>query len=345
MFIIIAYVRIETMKELNDKTLEELIDLCSDLGMKKFKAKEIFIHIHQKLNPNLEGLTTLKLEEREKIKEKFHLSDIKLHKLEKGKQIQKAAFKLDDGELIETAFMDYKNDRKTVCVSTQVGCAIGCEFCATGAMGFKRNLTVSEILSQVYFFARQHKVSNLVFMGMGEPFLNYDNVLKAAHLLNDECGLNIAARKTSISTIGIIPGIKRFTNEGKQFRLAWSLIAPFDDKRRELIDYKGIASIEDTIGALNDYQKKTKRRVMIEYVVLKDINDSEEDALELAKIAKMIDSHVNLINYNPTTHSSFKRGDINRVENVLRKFKVVVTQRLSLGQDISAACGQLTGKR
>jgi 23S rRNA (adenine2503-C2)-methyltransferase len=333
------------MQDLRDKTLQELRDICSDLGMQKFKAKEIFIFTHKKLKTDFNKLTTLKKDEREKLAGHFYISDIKLHKLQKGKQIQKAAFQLEDGKIIETAFMDYKSDRKTLCVSTQVGCIMGCSFCATGAMGFERNLSVSEILSQVYFFAKQYKVTNIVFMGMGEPFLNYENVIKAARILNDECGLNIAARRTSISTIGIISGIKRLAGEGKQFRLAWSLVAPTDEMRKTLISYQGLAPIDSIIIAIKDYQKKTKRRVMIEYIVLKNLNDNEKETKKLIRIARQFDCHVNLITYNPTPDCPFEPGDIERVKRILAKAKIVVTQRLSLGQDISAACGQLTSKR
>jgi len=333
------------MEDLKGKTLDELKEICAKFGLRPFKAKETFKFIHQRLKGDLKGLTTIKIEERKFLAEKFFISDIKLLKLEKGKQVQKAAFELEDGKIIETVYMNYNKDRKTVCVSTQVGCAMGCSFCATGQMGFERNLTVAEILSQVYFFARKGKISNIVFMGMGEPFLNYNNVIKAAHILNDESGLNIAARRTSISTIGIISGIKRLAEEGKQFRLAWSLVSPFEEQRRTLIAYEGLAPISSTIIALKDYQKKTKRRIMIEYVVLKSLNDSEKDIKALARIAKQFDSHVNLIPYNPTSDSPFLSGNIEKVEAQLRKAKIVVTRRLSLGTEISAACGQLTGKR
>ncbi|MEA3493539.1 MAG: 23S rRNA (adenine(2503)-C(2))-methyltransferase RlmN [Candidatus Margulisiibacteriota bacterium] len=333
------------MHDLKELTLAELIEICAGLGMKKFKAKEIFTFIHKKLKTNLNLLSTIKKEEREKLAKEYFISDIELDKLQKGKQIKKAAFVLKDNKRVETAFMDHRKDRKTVCVSTQVGCAIGCSFCATGAMGFKRSLTVGEILSQAYFFAKKSTVSNIVFMGMGEPFLNYDNVIKAAYILNDECGLNIGARRISISTIGIISGIKRLADEKRQFRLAWSLVSPFDQMRSTLIEYEGLAPIDSVIIAIQDYQKKTKRRVMIEYVVLKGINDGEKDIKKLIKIAREFDCHVNLIAYNPHHSSPFITGNIDRLESALRKANILVTRRFSLGQDISAACGQLTSKR
>ncbi len=333
------------MLDLKAKTLIELQETCKDLGFSKFKAKEIFKFIHAKCQTDFSKLTTIKLAEREILAHSYHISDINPITTQKSKDVKKALFELEDGKRVETVFMDYGGDeRKTLCVSTQVGCPIKCEFCASGTMGFQRNLTSAEIISQVYYFARKHKISNIVFMGMGEPFLNYDNVIKAALILNDECGLNIGARRTSISTIGIVAGINKLAQEGKQFRLAWSLVAPNDKLRRKLIPYKALPSIAETVAAIQDYQKKTKRRVMIEYVVLKDINDGEKEAQELVKIAQKFDSHVNLIPYNTSPNSNIKSGNIKLVEAVLKKAKVVVTTRRSFGQEISAACGQLSTK-
>ncbi|MBU1026504.1 MAG: radical SAM protein, partial [Candidatus Margulisbacteria bacterium] len=237
------------MQDLKPKTLSELQDICEDLGFSRFKAKEIFKFIHSKFQTDFNELTTIKIEERELLKKLFTISNISLSKTEKSKSVEKALFELGDGKRIETVFMDYGGDeRKTLCVSTQVGCPIKCEFCATGTMGFQRNLTTAEILSQVYYFAKENKISNIVFMGMGEPFLNYDNVIKAAYILNDECGLNIGARRTSISTIGIIAGINKLAQEGKQFRLAWSLVAPNDKLRRKLIPFKALSSISEIVA-------------------------------------------------------------------------------------------------
>jgi len=333
------------MQDLRDKSLTEIKDFCAKIGLKPFKAKEIFKFIHQKLANSIDNFTTLKKEEREKLKESFFISNISPAKIKKGKGVIKCAFALEDGKSVEAVFMNYGKDRKTVCISSQVGCPIGCGFCATGNMGYRRNLSTAEILSQVYYFAQDHKISNIVFMGMGEPFLNFDNVLKAAKILNNESGLNIASRKIVISTIGILPGIKRFSDESKQLRLAWSLVAPFDKTRRKLIKYKGLASIAETIKALAEYQKETKRRITVEYVVLKGINDSEADLKEVVKISRQLDCHVNLIPYNPSPGSSFESGNTDKVFKMLKKIdpKINVTTRNSLGQDIDAACGQLSG--
>ena len=331
------------MQDLKGMDLKELQEVCKTSGFSAFKAKEIFLFIHRKLKTDLSGLTTLKLEEREKLKDAFYISDLSLRKLETGKGVKKASFRLEDGLEIETVLMDYGKGHLTICVSTQAGCPIRCLFCATGQMGFKRNLTSAEILSQVYHFAQKERVSNIVFMGMGEPFLNYENVLKAVKILNDESGVNIAARKIVFSTIGIISGIQNFANESKQLRLAWSLAAPFDEVRKELVPFKGLAPISETIAALNDYQKKTRRRITIEYVLLKGVNDSDEALKALDEISKKLDSHLNLIPYNSTPGAPFKSGNTQAAFLTLKKIdpKLNVTIRNSLGQEISAACGQL----
>ncbi|MDD5382747.1 MAG: 23S rRNA (adenine(2503)-C(2))-methyltransferase RlmN [Candidatus Margulisbacteria bacterium] len=332
------------MEDLKDKTLDELKALCRELGFPAFKAKEIYSYIHKKLKTDLKEFTTLKLEERERLGKSFIVAEISANKTEKGRNVEKVAFQLHDGKVVESVFMDYKDERKTVCVSSQAGCPIGCLFCATGQMGPGRNLTTSEILSQIYYFAKKSKISNLVFMGMGEPFLNYDNVLKAIAILNNESGLNIAARKIVVSTIGILSGIERFANESKQLRLAWSLAAPFDETRRKLIKYKNLPSIEETINALKQYQQQTKRRITIEYVLLKGTNDRDIDVNELAGISARLDCHLNLIPYNPSPGLRFQRADLEPFWRKLKKAapRVNVTVRQSFGQEISAACGQLS---
>lgn len=329
------------MQDLKGKTLNELKELCSSHGLKPFKAREIFKYLNQKLATNFDQFTTLKLSERELLKKNYLISEFSPHELQKGQNTSKATFKLEDGCLIETAFMNQKEDRKTICVSSQAGCPIGCNFCATGQMGLTRNLTVAEIVSQAYFFAEDENISNIVFMGMGEPFLNFNNVYAAAEILNSSLGLNIATRKIVFSTIGIITGIKKLAEVKNQFRLAWSLVAPFEDQRRKLIPYKNLASIPETIAAIDQYQKKTRRRVTIEYVVLKGENDSQKDAAELIKIAQQLDSHVNLIPYNASPGQKFVEGNITLLKEILQKEKILVTIRKSMGQDISAACGQL----
>ncbi len=218
-------------------------------------------------------------------------------------QTMKALIKLDDGLKIESVLMKHKGEsgeRNTVCVSSQVGCPLACKFCATGEMGFKRNLTVSEIVEQVLFFARRgDKISNIVFMGMGEPFLNYENVLAAIRLFNDEQGLNIGARKISISTSGVIEGIEKLAEEKLQLNLAISLHAPDDALRSELMPVNKKYPLEKVLKAVDDYIKKTSRRVMFEYLLIKGVNDSPNHARRLARIMRKPLYMVNLIRYNP----------------------------------------------
>ena len=326
---------LEDLKGLSLAELQEII--------KGFKAREVFRFIHQHVKEDISELTCLALAEREQLAEKYFISKLAPQKTSTENETNKVAFKLEDGKLVETVSLKDKENRVTLCVSSQVGCPIGCSFCATGKMGFKRNLTVAEILSQVYHFAKSEKVSNIVFMGMGEPFLNFNNVIASARILNHPLGQNLAARKITISTIGILSGIKKLAEVPEQFRLAWSMVAPNDGARGELIPSKYNEPLSRIIAALKDYQKTTKRRITIEYVVLGGVNDSEKDISELAKISKQLDSHVNLIPYNPVEGSPYKEGNIKYMFITLRKAGVNATIRKSMGRQIQAACGQLAG--
>jgi len=330
------------MEDLKSKDLGGIEELCASLGWPLFKARAIFRFIHKSLIDKIDAITTLTLREREKLNEKYYLSQALPEKISSGKMVQKIAFKLEDGLLVEAVMLGHHQGQRTICVSAQAGCPIGCLFCATGRMRFRRNLTTGEILSQIYYFAQKGKISNILFMGMGEPFLNYDNVIKSAKILNHALGQNIAARKIVISTIGIISGIRKLAKEENQFRLAWSLISPFDKERRKLVPLNSLTSIDKTVSVLQEYQQETKRRITIEYVVLKEVNDRKRDARELIEIAKKLDSHVNLIPYNPSPALSFKPGDIYVLFRELQQEGVNVTIRKSLGRDIHAACGQLT---
>lgn len=272
----------------------------------------------------------------------------------------KAKITLKDGFEIETVLMGHKDGRNTVCVSCQVGCPLGCLFCATGKMGLKRSLTADEILEQVVFFDRHLKpknqrVTNVTFMGMGEPFLNYDNVLKAIKVLNNKDFFNISIRSISVSTSGIIEGIKKFSEEGlspyggslRQANLAISLHAPNDKLRKELMPIDKKYPLEQVLKAVDEYIKKTNRKVMFEYVLIKDVNDSNKQAQELADLMKKKLYFLNLILYN-ATHSAgkagvFKPSTTKRVEqfkNILKKNKINFSQRYRFGDDIQAACGQ-----
>ena len=301
--------------ELPELTLPELVQT----GLPPAKAKTLFRSFHQDFGSASPLITV---------------------KTERTADATKTGFRLADGLTIESVFMDWGKDKKFVCVSSQSGCPIGCRFCATGRMGFKRNLTVGEIIAQVYHFAKTERITNLVFMGMGEPFLNYDRVMKAVAILNHELGQNIALRKIVISTVGIVTGLDKFGQEMRTLKLAWSLVAPEEKLRRQLIPYSALPSIEETVAAIKGYQKRSKQRVTIEYVLLKGVNDSEKDFKKLFDLSKEIDSHINLIEYNPTG-KEFSAGDVDAARVYLKKLKANVTVRRSLGKEISAGCGQL----
>ena len=266
----------------------------------------------------------------------------------------KALLTLEDGLKIETVLMRHGSTgspqatRNTVCVSSQVGCPLGCSFCATGRMGFKRNLGSPEIVAQVLFFARylkklKEKVTNIVFMGMGEPFLNYQNVIGAIRTLNDPTGFHSGARHFSISTVGIAEGgIAELAKEKLQITLAVSLHAPNDELRSQIMKINEKYSIRRVLDAVDDYIKKTKRRVMFEYIMIKDVNDSAKEAEELAKLMKKPLYFVNLISYNQT--GIFKPSSpakIKRFKEILEQAGVAVTQRYRFGREVEGACGQL----
>ncbi len=261
----------------------------------------------------------------------------------------KTVFRLKDGKNIEAVLMRFKDSRNSVCVSSQVGCGLKCAFCATGRMGFSRNLTAEEITDQVLFFdhylkKKGQRVTHVVFMGMGEPFLNYDAVMESVRILNDPELLGIAARNITVSTSGIIPGIKRFSEEKLQINLAISLHAPTQELREKLMPIAKSFRLPELMEAVQNYIKKTRRRVSYEYVMLKGVNDSLECAKKLAAFIKGQMCHVNLIPYNETRlgFENSGRTRIDAFKKILESFDIPVTVRVSLGQDVNAACGQLT---
>ena len=320
-----------------------------------FRLKQIKKAIFQDLIENWQDITSLPQGLRQKLTEDCPIAELETEKTltSKDSQTIKALFKLKDGSKIESVLMKHKDKRRTVCVSSQVGCAMGCQFCVTGIAGFKRNLTSSEIIEQIIFFARllkktKEKITNVVFMGMGEPFLNYDNVLEAIRVLNDKDGFNLGARHISISTCGITEGIKKLAEEKLQVNLAISLHAPKNELRLRLMPVTKKYPIEKILAAVDDYVKKTKRRVMFEYLMMNDINDSEKEAGELARLLKKSLYFVNLISFNPIGHSEFKPSPgwkIKKFKEILEKQGVETTQRHRFGREIKAACGQLAGKK
>lgn len=265
----------------------------------------------------------------------------------------KALLTLNDGKQIETVLMRFKDERNTVCVSSQVGCPMGCAFCSTGKMGLGRNLNVGEIIDQVLFFARYlkqqsngaEKVSNVVFMGMGEPMLNYTNVMDAIRILNNPKYFGLGIRHMSISTCGVVEGINKLAEEALQVNLAISLHAPNDELREKIMPIAKAYPLAVLFESIDRYIAKTSRKVMFEYLMLDKINDSKENALQLARLMKKPLYMVNLIAYNPTgDFNSSPKETIDEFSKILKDSGVDVTVRHSFGQDIKAACGQLAGR-
>ncbi|RJQ31324.1 23S rRNA (adenine(2503)-C(2))-methyltransferase RlmN [Candidatus Parcubacteria bacterium] len=337
----------------------------SEKGEKSYRLKQIKKAVFCDLISDWEGATALPKELRGILEKEFPLFGMFAEKVLESKNGDsvKAVFRLGDGNFIETVLMKHLQGRNTVCLSSQAGCAMKCGFCATGKQGLKRNLTAEEIVDQVLFFARYlstSDVDNIVFMGMGEPFLNYDNVLSSIRILNDKDGFNLGIRHISISTCGIIPGIEKFAGENLQCNLAISLHSADDETRSKLMPINKTYPLADLMKAVDEYIKKTNRKVMFEYLLIDGVNDSKEDALKLAKLMKNSLYHVNLIKYHDTglaRNASNLACEAGRADfkpspqtkrtqffDMLKKLGVSVTFRVSFGEDISAACGQLAGK-
>jgi 23S rRNA (adenine2503-C2)-methyltransferase len=331
--------------------LKELDNLLEN--EKPFRKKQILRAIYKELIGDWDEATSLSLDFRNKLKSSCKL-DIEAELfVSDDENTYKALITLNDGKKIETVLMLHEGNRSTVCVSSQVGCPMGCTFCATGKMGFFRNLTIYEILEQVLFFSRllkdkgEREITNIVFMGMGEPFLNYDNVFGAIRTINDGNCFNIGSRKISVSTCGIIEGIKKMAEEDMQVNLSISLHAPNDKLRTEIMPINKQYPLEDVLFAVDDYISKTSRKVMYEYVMLEGVNDSLECAEQLVKLfRKRSLSMINLIVYNPTgIFEPSSPETVKDFKNFLEKHGVFVTQRYEFGQSINAACGQLASKK
>ena len=330
-------------------TLGELEDLMNTLGATKFRAKQIHNWIYAKSVSAIDEMTNLSKDFREQLKETATVTETKI----KVKQVSKDGtikylVEYPDGECVETVLMRFDNRANlTACVSSQVGCAVNCSFCATGKGGFKRNLTYKEIIEQVLTIQRDTglKVTNIVFMGQGEPLLNLDNVLKALDIFNND--FQIGARRITISTSGIIPGIERLSELELQSTLAISLHAPNHDLRRELMPIENRYPINELKKALKNYIEKTGRRITVEYILIHGFNDTSGVAKELAYLLKDLKCNVNLIPYNSVIENDYKKpssNDIMKFKYLLEHSGKKVTVRLERGADIDAACGQLRGK-
>lgn len=329
--------------------LEELQKIIENLGEKKYRAEQIFSWIYKENVTSFDEMVNLPLSLRNKLKEKFdlHIFNI-ITKQESKDGTKKYLFDILDGNAIETVLMEYKHGY-TICVSSQVGCKMGCKFCASTGVKFARSLEAGEILEQLQAVERDTgiKISNVVFMGIGEPLDNFDNVLKAVELINSPKGMNIGARHISISTSGLVPKIYELADKNLQCTLSISLHSASNEKRSEMMPVNKVYNIEELMKACKYYIEKTNRRISFEYALAKENNDNLEDAKELVKLLHGMLCHVNLIPINKIDNGKYTKStneNIIKFRDYLNDHGIVATIRRELGSDIDAACGQLRKK-
>jgi 23S rRNA (adenine2503-C2)-methyltransferase len=336
-----------------DLSKEELSAWFRELGQPEFRASQIWTAVYQTFRTSPEEITTLPKELRQTLADHFSftaLMPIRAIESQDGRTI-KTLFKLHDDNLIEAVLM-YYDDRRTLCISSQSGCGIGCSFCATGQMGFRRNLTSGEIIAQVLYYARLleeegERVTNVVMMGMGEPFQNYQNVMQALDRLNHPDAMGLGARRFTISTVGLASKIKAFADENTQYNLAISLHAVDNDLRSKLIPINSRYPVEVLLDACRYYVQKTNRRITFEYALIQGVNDAVKDAKALAVKVKGMLCHVNLIPLNPTVGYSEEPSSNIQAEafrQELEKHHIPATIRLRRGIEIHAGCGQLAAE-
>ncbi|MGB0385741.1 MAG: 23S rRNA (adenine(2503)-C(2))-methyltransferase RlmN [Ardenticatenaceae bacterium] len=345
----------QTKTNLYNLTRDEMERFVVGLGQPRFRAKQIWNWIYRKLVTSFDEMRNLPKALRQKLAEEATLGVLHevAHIHSSDRYTQKWLLELPDHEKIEAVLMAY-DTRKTACISVQIGCAYACAFCATGRMGLIRNLKAGEIVSQIIHVERLlqqgamaadgHALSNIVFMGMGEPLANYGETLKAAHILNDRKGLNIGARRMTLSTVGLVPAIQRLAKEPLQVNLAVSLHSPIDEIRTELVPINRKYPIAALMGAVRDYIKQTGRRITFEYSMINDVNDTPEQAHALGRLIKGMLTHVNMIPLNPVPGSPWPASDPKRIQafaEIVRSYGITATVRMRRGIDVAAGCGQL----
>ncbi len=334
-------------KDIKSYTREELVEEVKLLGGKAYVAAQVFDWLHKKRVYDFESMTNLSKALREKLEDGYYIADNRIVKrlVSEIDGTRKYLFALRDGNIIESVLMRYSYGN-SVCVSSQVGCRMGCRFCASTLDGLTRNLTASEILDQIYSIESDigERVSHVVIMGSGEPLDNYDNVVRFYELLTNDDGINISARNLTISTCGIVPRMYELAKLKAGFTLAVSLHAPNDEIRKSMMPIANAYKIEDVIEACRNYVKETGRRVSFEYSLVRGVNDSEANARELISRIKGINCHVNLIPVNPIKERDYQQSvakSIEKFKNILEKNGINVTIRREMGRDINGACGQL----
>ena len=329
-------------------TKEELEQYFVSIGEKKFKATQVFEWLYQKRVTTIEEFSNIKKEVREQLQKDFSLELPKVIKREIDIDVEKYLFELSDNERIEAVLMRH-NYGLSVCVSSQVGCNMGCKFCESGRLKKVRNLEAHEIVGQILVIESliKERISSVVIMGIGEPLDNYENVIRFIKIINDAKGIQIGARHITLSTCGLIPKIKELSELGIQINLAISLHAPNDHLRSEIMPINKAYPLQELMETIKEYIKKTNRRVTMEYILLKGVNDQKKHAKELANLLRGMNVYVNLIPYNETNHIEFQKSDKETIDafyRELQKEKIQVTVRREFGSSISAACGQLRSK-
>ena len=340
-------------KDIRLLSLEELENAVVELGEPKFRAKQIFEWIWKKKSVDFDSMTNLSIGLREKLNANFLFNTMKVETSQRSSDgTFKLRFELHDGHFIEGVLIPTE-DRMTACVSSQVGCSLTCKFCATGYMARKRNLDPAEIFDQVVHInqlaEREYgmNLSNIVFMGMGEPLLNYANVMKGIELLTSPSGLGMSPSRITVSTAGVAKMIRKLADDDVRFNLALSLHAANDEKRNTIMPINETNSLEVLEEALTYFYQKTKNKITFENITFNHFNDGEQDARELAKICRQFPAKVNIIEYNPIDQVDFTKSDSDRIDRfaiALRKLGIMVSVRRSRGKDIDAACGQLANK-
>ena len=336
------------MENIYSYSIKDLEAYFLSIGEKKFKAAQVFDWLYRKRVETFEEMTNIKQSVLDLLKEKYELKRLEIVDKQSDIDVSKYLFKLNDNEHVEAVLMnhDYGN---SICVSTQVGCNMGCTFCESGRRKKVRNLEVYEMVTQILEVEKDlgERISHVVLMGIGEPFDNYDNVIKFIDIINSDLGIAIGSRHITVSTCGIVPKIKEFTNYDKQVNLAISLHAPNNELRSKIMNINKAYPIEEVIAAVKEYIQVTNRRVTFEYIMLNGVNDTEKCALELCNLLKGMNCYVNLIPYNETSNIIYKKSSGNNIMkfyDILKKNKIGVTIRKEFGSKVNAACGQLRSK-
>ena len=342
-----------TKKNIRELKLEELIDFLKNQNIPSYRAKQIHEWLWKKRAISFNEMTSLSLSLRELLEQNFCLNAVKIHKAEKSSDgTIKYSLKLYDNKLVEGVLIPSKK-RLTACISSQVGCSLSCTFCATGTLKLERNLNYAEIYDQIFILNEEallnfgKPLSNIVYMGMGEPLLNYENLLKSIELVSSKTGLSMSPKRITVSTAGIAKMIKKLADDDVRFNLAISLHTSNDKKREEIMPINKSINLEELKESIKYFFEKTGTRITYEYILFKDINDSLDDAHELVKFCKSTPCKVNLIEYNSVDNIPFQKASNNKTEkfiNFLNEKNVIVNLRRSKGKDINAACGQLVNK-